>query len=94
VLVHQNTIKLADFGVNPKRFDNYSLFKDDVYRIGILLWEISSGRPPREDENRHRLTSILNTPEDYVKIYTGKYDIKCSIMIKYVLMTLSLLLIN
>ncbi|CAB4437571.1 unnamed protein product [Rhizophagus irregularis] len=51
VLVHQNTIKLADFGVNPERFysDEYSLIKGDIYNVGLLLWEISSGRPPFKD---------------------------------------------
>ncbi|CAI2188774.1 15528_t:CDS:2 [Funneliformis geosporum] len=43
--------------VNPKRFDrqrkndntlqSYTLNeKSDVYSVGVLLWEISSGRPP------------------------------------------------
>jgi serine/threonine protein kinase len=59
--------------------------KSDVYSIGILLWEISSGRPPFCNEPHDvnlameilqglREKSIPNTPEDYIKIYTGKYN--------------------
>jgi len=75
-LVHQNNIKLADFGlskrideasksqsklfgivpyIDPKLFKRrknddknpYKLNKkSDVYSVGMLLWEISSGHPP------------------------------------------------
>src|SRR5204863_8744150 len=112
ILVHQNTIKLADFGlskrieeasnpqsklfeiipyVDPRSFNrerndnkSYALNENsDVYSIGILLWEISSGQPPfcNEPYDIGLATEILqgrrekvvpNTPEDYVKIYTGK----------------------
>ncbi|EXX72277.1 uncharacterized protein OCT59_023921 [Rhizophagus irregularis] len=55
--------------------------KSDIYSIGILLWEISSGRPPfcnepcdvglaMEISQGLREKPILNTPEDYIKIYT------------------------
>jgi serine/threonine protein kinase len=64
----------------------YSLNKkSNIYSIGILLWEISSGRPPFCNEPHDvslameilqglREKPILNTPEDYVKLYTGKYN--------------------
>ncbi|PKK77197.1 hypothetical protein RhiirC2_810981, partial [Rhizophagus irregularis] len=60
----------------------YSLNKkSDVYSIGVLLWEISSGRPPFCDEpydlglameilHGLREKPIPNTSEDYIKIYT------------------------
>jgi serine/threonine protein kinase len=80
---------------DPKRFSKrnnsnptqmYSLNKkSDVYSVGVLLWEISSGRPPFYDEDEQydidlnvkilqglREKVVPDTPEDYVKVYTGK----------------------
>ncbi|EXX50158.1 uncharacterized protein OCT59_023665 [Rhizophagus irregularis] len=116
VLVHQNTIKLADFGlsrrieemtnyqerlfgvipyvdpkvlVNQRNDDNqqsYSLDeKSDVYSIGILLWEISSGHPPFHDKPYDqslaieilqglRENPIPDTPENYMNIYTDCWN--------------------
>ena len=72
--------------IDPKKLGSkqYSLNKkSDVYSIGMLLWEISSGQQPFKDipfysqivriSKGLRETPIPNTPEDYVKIYTGKY---------------------
>ena len=80
--------------VDPKSFsrqrnnnEKYCLNeKSDIYSVGVLLWEISSGQPPFCDEPYDiglainilkgiRETPVLNTPDDYVKIYTGKYII-------------------
>ncbi|GES93134.1 kinase-like domain-containing protein [Rhizophagus clarus] len=101
VLVHQNAIKLADFGlsrrideaynsrsdlfgivpyIDSKKFDfqPYSLNKaSDVYSIGVLLWEISSGQPPFKGisliikiSQGLRETPIPDTPTTYVNLYT------------------------
>ena len=80
--------------VDPKSFsrkrnnnNKYSLNeKSDIYSVGVLLWEISSGRPPFSSEGESydidlileiaqglRETPIPNTPEAFVKLYTGKY---------------------
>src|SRR6185369_12033538 len=103
ILIHQNMIKLADFGlsrrmteasnsakeifgilpyVDPQRFktqannNHYKINKkSDVYSVGVLLWEISSGQKPFESYDEIRLlgeilrgireTPISGTPIDY-----------------------------
>ena len=70
--------------VDPKSFGGgYSLNKkSDIYSIGVLFWEISGGRPPFSAKKNDiglaleisqglREEPILNTPEDYIKLYTG-----------------------
>ena len=111
-MIHQDTIKLADFGLSkriegvsktktgqfgmipyfdPKKFNSksYSLNeKSDVYSIGVLLWELSSGIPPfyKEEKDFSLIYKILegqreeivpDTPVDYVNLYTGKHSIYC-----------------
>jgi hypothetical protein len=60
--------------------------KCDVYSIGVLLWEISSGQPPFKDElydaslimrivDGYREKTVQDTPPDYSSLYTGKYDL-------------------
>ncbi|GES88018.1 kinase-like domain-containing protein [Rhizophagus clarus] len=120
ILVHQKTVKLADFGlskrieeisnsrskvfgiipyVDPKIFNKkrnsinnkievYLLNKkSDVYSIGVLLWEISSGRSPFCDESHDvglameilqglREKPIPGTPDEYIKLYTECWNIE------------------
>ncbi|RGB40147.1 kinase-like domain-containing protein [Rhizophagus diaphanus] len=70
--------------IDPEKLRNpkYSLNKmSDVYSIGILLWEISSGHPPFKDEpydlslfiqisQDYRETIVPGTPIDYSNLYT------------------------
>ena len=76
--------------IDPQRLvkQEYKLNeKSDVYSIGVLLWEISSGRPPFYTEGKAydigliyeiyqgaRENPIPDTPDAYVKIYTGNYN--------------------
>ncbi|CAB4396033.1 unnamed protein product [Rhizophagus irregularis] len=109
VLVHQGSIKLADFGlskrindasksqskllgmipyIDPKKMMDKNLRsneKCDVYSIGVLLWEISSGKPPFHEEeydfglmckisHGRREKTVQNTPNDYSNLYTECWD--------------------
>ncbi|PKY58823.1 HCP-like protein [Rhizophagus irregularis] len=65
------------FILNGKKLDE----KSDVYSIGVLLWEISSGKPPFYEEKYdfslmykisqgRREITVPNTPNDYSNLYT------------------------
>ncbi|CAB4379478.1 unnamed protein product [Rhizophagus irregularis] len=66
ILMNSNNLKLNE--------------KSDVYSIGVLLWEISSGKPPFHEENNkigliydisqgRREEIIPDTPNDYSNLY-------------------------
>ena len=73
--------------VDPKRLadDNYKLNKkSDIYSIGVLLWQISSGRQPFNNinydvrltlgiVNGERENIIVGTPIEYSNLYKGKF---------------------
>ena len=109
ILIHQQRIKLADFGlsrkiaesssnsgilgvvpyVDPKSFNNqnnkslnYKLSKkSDVYSVGVLIWQISSGYEPFKDKagvglimtiyNGLREEIIEGTSAKYSELYAG-----------------------
>ncbi|GBC06042.1 hypothetical protein RclHR1_06590002 [Rhizophagus clarus] len=61
--------------------------KSDIYSVGVLFWELSSGQSPFSSEEYDiylaleisqglREDPIPNTPEDYVKIYTECWNIE------------------
>ncbi|CAB4379649.1 unnamed protein product [Rhizophagus irregularis] len=69
--------------IDPKKFGfrPYSLSKkSDIYSIGVLLWEISSGQPPFKDLSSYDLivqisqglreTPVPGTPNTYLDLYT------------------------
>lgn len=54
--------------------------KSDIYSVGVLLWEISSGKPPFHSSNDdlllalrigqgERETPLIGTPIEYVRLY-------------------------
>jgi len=79
-----NKSKIFGPCTDPKSLNdqNYKLNeKSDVYSIGILMWQISSGYQPIYDENIDYNDAILKekrekiidgTPIEYSKLYTGK----------------------
>ena|SRR5688572_16749620 len=71
--------------IDPQRFKCQRANKtSDVYSVGVLLWEISSGQKPFNDDSHlavlivkiscgERETPIPGTPIDYINIYTSIY---------------------
>ena len=77
--------------VDPKCLDDTQTYmintKSDIYSIGVLFWQLSSGCRPFYDENMQydgslvmgirngkREDIIENTPVEYSNLYTGNYN--------------------
>ncbi|PKY54649.1 kinase-like protein, partial [Rhizophagus irregularis] len=74
--------------IEPQRFKNIEYKKDkksDIYSLGVLLWEISSGRPPFPGYPRDilvvqiscfnlREVPIEGTPSKYQQLYQKCWD--------------------
>ncbi|KAF0502932.1 kinase-like protein [Gigaspora margarita] len=74
--------------LEPQCFINYKYPRDkrsDIYSFGVVLWEISSGRPPFNHfdnigaiifhvSNGNRETPVENTPDDFVKLFQRCWD--------------------
>ncbi|RGB28133.1 kinase-like domain-containing protein, partial [Rhizophagus diaphanus] len=79
--------KGMDGYIDPQCFKNKKYKKDkksDIYSLGVLLWEISSRRPPFSDWNRNlighyiekgdREDPIEGTPPEYMSLYQKCWD--------------------
>ena len=80
--------------VDPKKFndENYKLNKaSDVYSVGVIMWQISSGYPPLKSmecinlilavQNGAREQIIDHTPIEYSDLYESK----CLLFILHIL---------
>jgi len=119
ILIHQGSIKIADFGlskriedssknvsdvlgilpyVDPKRYDRTRKEievtlqggkklneKSDIYSVGVLFWELSSGKKPFSDSGYSPLilhisqglreNIVKGTPKEFSDLYISKRNI-------------------
>ncbi|KAF0531743.1 kinase-like protein [Gigaspora margarita] len=100
ILFHQGQPKIADFGLSNSIVHGLSAYidpqyfnvpkykrnmKSDIYSLGVILWEISSGRPPFESFmsreslmvyilSGNREESIEGAPLKYIELYKQCWD--------------------
>ncbi|KAF0562321.1 kinase-like protein [Gigaspora margarita] len=58
--------------------------KSDIYSLGVIFWEISSGKVPFENKTIHEIIPLIcqgkreapieNTPIDYIELYERCWD--------------------
>ena len=83
-----NDMGLVEY-IDPQRFKIKNFKKNkksDVYSLGVLLWEISSGHPPFSNRdgfllvnyisNGHREKPIKGTPLKYQQLYQKCWNVK------------------
>ena len=70
--------------------------KSDIYSLGVLFWEISSGKPPFFETENYKIiidinkgvreTPIENTPSKYQQVYENCWQdqIKDLILMKFI----------
>jgi serine/threonine protein kinase len=67
---------------DDKKYHYKANKKSDIYSVGVLLWEVSSGKIPFESysddfqliseiQNGKRESPISDTPIDYIDVYTS-----------------------
>ncbi|KAF0458586.1 serine/threonine protein kinase [Gigaspora margarita] len=95
ILAHEKKMIITGFSLSkqkkmqaytePQCFKNplYKLDnKSDIYSLGIIFWEISSGRPPFDSKygipkrilKREKETIIKEVPSQYIELYTKCWD--------------------
>ncbi|RIA85478.1 kinase-like domain-containing protein [Glomus cerebriforme] len=84
--LHSSVLGMIPY-IDPKLLENcfYKYDKrSDIYSLGVLMWELSSGVPPFNNNdvkllaihliNGQREVPIPNTPEEYLKLYQSCWN--------------------
>jgi serine/threonine protein kinase len=85
--IHSGVMGMIAY-IDPKRLEDYFYEyndKSDIYSLGVLMWEISSCRPPFiNDTNENLLRSdlisgrrekpVFDTPDEYLELYKLCWD--------------------
>ncbi|PKY26719.1 kinase-like protein, partial [Rhizophagus irregularis] len=84
--IHSGVFGLLPY-IDPKILEDHSYkynYKSDIYSLGVLMWELSSGRPPFIGESEsvlkysliggRREEPVPDTPIKYLKLYKSCWD--------------------